>query len=88
MSIASLGGIDGASPGYSDVSGINDAYDCCIACQTFTGDCGAYLYATGFCELITYSTCGPTTADAGFETQGAPDDGNGPCGQIVDGGAL
>lgn len=91
-SITFEGGIGTDSVGYSEVSGINDSYDCCVACQTFTGDCGGYLYATGFCELITYTTCSPTTANAEFETEGPADGdgftvGNGPCGQIVDGGA-
>lgn len=91
--ISLVGGVGTDSVGYSDVSGIDDAYDCCVACQTYTGDCGGFIYATGFCELITYTTCSPTSFDTQFETDSAVASGdgftigNGPCGQILDQGA-
>lgn len=75
------------------MSGVDDPYDCCVACQTYAGDCGGFIYATGFCELITYTACSATTMDTQFETSSSADDngftlGNGPCGQIADAGAV
>ena len=66
----------------------DDAYDCCVACQTNAGGCGGYIYFSGVCQISTYTTtCNPDNSGQIFYTGGSFFTiGNGPCGQIANGG--
>lgn len=75
------------------VDGINDAYDCCVPCQTYAGDCGFYNFATGYCGLNVFDTCDPSSFVGNYQTSNQDANGvvgftvgNGPCGQAMDDG--
>lgn len=90
ISGVSIGPYPEDNPQFNTVANITDAYDCCVACQTDSGDCGGYLYSTGSCMLVEYDGCSPDDFSTQFMTDPVVGDGltigNGPCGQILDGG--
>ena len=80
---------------FATINDIDDPYDCCVACQTNAAGCGGYLYGPGYCAITTYNTqCDPDNFGLTFATsstvagdgQSGFTIGNGPCGQIANGG--
>jgi hypothetical protein len=53
--------IDYAPNNVTQTYGFNNAYDCCVSCQT-TPLCGATFYTNGTCNMIIAQTCSANTS--------------------------
>ena len=88
-----LGGYTDQSTQLVTVDNINDSYDCCVACQTYAGDCGGFTFAPGYCSVTIFNTCNPDNFGSYFESSSQDANGtvgfvvgNGPCGQVANDG--